>query len=103
MPEVTRLRQPNDVASPRRPPVSSRTDPTVLASHILGSMTNGALVASSSGRATAGALLTGHYGKCLAAQGYKRGGIPLVALPCDAVPPLIRRGGEASPNAGNRA
>jgi hypothetical protein len=75
----------------------------VLASQTLGSMTDGALVASSSGRATAGALLTGHYGKRLAAQGYKLGVIPLVALPCDAVPPLIRRVGGASPNARDRA
>ena len=66
-------------------------------------MTNGALDASASWRGAAGALLTARHPKCHSAQGYKLGVLRLVTLPCDAVPPPVRRNGETSPNARNGA
>ena len=77
---------------------SSRTDPTYATSHIP-LHREGALDAGSSWRVTAGALLGSRQPECLAAQGYKLGVISIMAVPCDSVPPLVRRVGVASPNA----
>ena len=86
------------------PPVSSGTDPNAHArcARTVG-CDDGTLLAHRFRRVAGDALLGGHHQECLAAQSHQLSMPRRMPLPCDAVPPLVRRVGGASPHARNRA